>query len=1505
MNTPQTRLLLSPNGSTLDAGHETASNHSGHSSSNNNSNYHHQTTSAYHHHPHQDNNYSEMNHEQSAFSPSTTAPASSTTTSQQQQRQWQIHQAADKKKNFNTEYKSKFKPFSEYAYNEVTDSFVKCNPQHLSSMGADCSISASRSNQDLSGATDGGGSSSGGATALAHQHQITISTHDADVFEPSNHDGNESHAGAGGSVTEPWYKEVVKRNEKANEYRFKSEVGHNSPLLNYTSTTTVTSNRSDSPFQSQPTNEPRLTSPSGNESLINCGGNDGGDSNMEIKSQYSDHQLINDSQQQQLAKVQYRFTPSSYKRDNLIAHMANNNNFNLPKEQQEHANSQHQQPRRAITAASQVRARSQSSRRPLISSINATSGGNKSAVASSKAQPASKSNHTTPIRTATTTPRPNFTMRPTNASTSKSHIKTPETTSKATSRYTTTTTTPTSANGSAGGLASKRTPIVSATATRVTPKPSSSTKSSSKTTPTSRTATIPPSASSIKKTAITAVSNTPRPVSTARPRTAAPSRTIATTPKNEQSPNKMSGLKAGKLPTTSARAPTNTRTAASSSKEKMTLSKAPDSNTAVKSIKTRKALESETAKAAAAAAAASGVITIAGAAAIAGASSMAPSNDEPQEIHEEKPTVEAETVSIDTPHLTKFVPEEQNLIFTTTEAGDMLADELAQAEMAQQAEQAASSTPRHEQYNYDATHGQSWIADKIDETQNDAPIEDSSKLQSEASTGGELFNGLAGGLVSAEDRFDSSERDYSVEINETNQQQEHNYNDEPYSIIPTTSDLIKDNKQPVESSSNEDVPGRTFEVATGSADTVEDEKLLQMISETNLSDSIDEHLEIDNNPKESNDVELVSESQNQPKIAEDPSEECQQLEQQPEEPSSNLEIQEDRAETNVPVGSSSSVPETSRTLEMLSQSHDVIPRAEITSQTDISGSSEEPDSTIPTTTNLVDDERPADSDEGSEDLYEIHKNQDQDAEGMLEVSLDGDLSKDVLKQKSDNTAHERPELSNNLTNSGDDGLVMSPPSLETNKDLMPTKHQTQFDKPDFEVQDNLMESTIHPVDSFSATPGLQKFEEDHEEITSSKSTEAIRSANNDGAEVRPASTDLQDVVVVDKLPRSNDGEGLAGESDGTASDFEVDSESRLKLSPDVKRKISQINFDDIDSDEHLKLSNNLTNSDDELILKPENLKSDDAEDLTPTPQQEDDVSDSDKIGEGDNSVNKTELMSYDSMGASQFKQPIAIDMSESTLIGKPEIGSGTSTDILKLGAASSDDIAHGEVADAVKGGVSIPDIVHRNSPLVDFGHKEHDGILEDAPENISNDGLILNPENLGAINLVLKQQKQSDGDKYDSNLMAQEDRLEGTVQLGDGTSAALGLPTSIENRVEMSTSKATDDPDMPQANIRFARKFSNDDSDEEMDIDPEEDPIGSAATLSPNVSVAEELMRFNAVKDNILDFDLDRHISDRKHMTNLTSGLNDDAHVRNNNESTKDEVESADVIEETIKKLVE
>lgn len=591
------------------------------------------------------------------------------------------------RKPFKTEYKSKFTPFDQYVYNEVTDSFVKPSSDLSSS-----NISSSRSNQNLAGLCSPRHELSTTITSPSSQHNPTIvSTQEADIFEPSN-----SHASD--TCQEPWYKEVVKRNEKANEYRFKSEIGHNSPLLNY--------NSDQQQFKSSSnTNVDRLTSPSigygASESLylVMDGMNSNPVNMSDIRSTPSSAdnagvETVVDSTSKQ---PQYRFTPNDYKRDHLIAHMANNNNFALPKDQQPETKSNASAAARramgttssarpATRSAAQIRSRSQSSRRQVTTSTKSTN--------QQQSTPVVKSQQSTPTRTPRTPIASSATASSKVTSTLRSTTTTNAKTTPNGTRSTTTTvrTTPTT-------IASKRITTVP----RVTPKSTNASSTASNKLASSSPAG--PATSSSKRLASTT------PTTSARPTTGAGASRVTpktATPKLNTSavaPGKLpNGSLRGTTPSSASRAPTKSSSSSISkvTNRPTTSKKATSATTtgsgssngsplnAVKSVKTPKAME-------AAAKQAAEIAAVSAAAAAAGAVLVMGKEDEikqtqlieaqrPESLDKVVVESKAEEQFIIQPQ--QYVTEEPtNLIFTTTEGGNMLADELAEAEVVAAAKQ--------------------------------------------------------------------------------------------------------------------------------------------------------------------------------------------------------------------------------------------------------------------------------------------------------------------------------------------------------------------------------------------------------------------------------------------------------------------------------------------------------------------------------------------------------------------------------------------------------------------------------------------------------------------------------------------------------------------------------------------------------------------------------------------------------------------------------------------------
>lgn len=566
-----------------------------------------------------------------------------------QQQQQASGSQQNQRKPFKTEYKSKFTPFDQYVYNEVTDSFVK---HDSSSAASTAHITNSRSNQDL--------------VSSHHQDHApsSIIQLEVDAFELANGADQQQH-----QANEPWYKEVVRRNEKANEYRFKSEVGHQSPLFNYNS-----NQRADSPLCSEGGRQLNSLSVNCNESIV--GDNVTTISSSDAKSQHSDQVSATEhgSQQQQ----QYRFTPHDYKRDNLIAHMANNNNFNLPKETttgkqpaRTHLSSSSARP--TTRSAAQVRSRSQSTRRQPMSTTSLQKV-NQTATA--------KSSNNTPVHRATTQRAPLSAPR-TVASTANS-----TTTTRSLSKTSTPTARarPATATANTDSSGSKTAPIKRPTpvGSRLTPK-----TTTNGTTNTASSRTTPVAAASRK--------TTPLSSSSSRAPTAATRATTASSRVNSQN---VSSTTARKTPTTASRQTPAGRAGAatnglSSSTSKTTKAPAKSSSsstqpassatTEVKSIRSSGAKNSISSTAALA----GGAVGLAAAAAVmdpfgsggAKVDTMNTPDHQSASADSQQSALDQFTAMQPAANPDPFVSEESNnLIFKPSETGNMLADELALAE---------------------------------------------------------------------------------------------------------------------------------------------------------------------------------------------------------------------------------------------------------------------------------------------------------------------------------------------------------------------------------------------------------------------------------------------------------------------------------------------------------------------------------------------------------------------------------------------------------------------------------------------------------------------------------------------------------------------------------------------------------------------------------------------------------------------------------------------------------
>jgi hypothetical protein len=613
-----------------------------------------------------------------------------------------------------TEYKSNFTPFDQYVYNEVTDSFVK-QPHQRNTVANNLLIDSKSNAMSTS-------SSSHDIAAAHYEAHAQRATSDASpaleagAFEPVNgSDANHQHD----VTSEPWYMEVMKRNEKAHEYKFKSELGHNSALLK---------------DNSLPDQELVRKSPLGNDPLIEA-------------------QILD---KQQKLSSSSRFSPHECKRDHLISHMANNNNFKLPKDQGgSNTGTAPSTARRVMTTTTtsrpmsrttaSSRARSQSSKRQPVTTP-------------AKHEPATKSNQSTPTKSV-----------PHRETTTKAKAA-PVTKTAATAGTTT------HGVGRPATAAPTRRPVTSSVTSRVsTTKP---------TTAVANTTRTPAAASSSRmtssKTSSPATKATTKPVTTPNTTQAQKSPVKRPTTSTSVSSNR---------PTTATRTTTSRYSGSTTSTK---ASKQPTSNTSstspVKSIKT-KALVDAGEKV---------------------ATTIANSTKNAEIVPDAKPEVSEPTVlvapeqretlqqpNVEDVHMSTQESADQNnlepnLLFQTTEGGNMLADEIAQAE------KVAKESMMQEQLEFVGK-----TVDLADTEPLDNEVLNQEKPQSQDYTesyddrlnqkpgSSELINGLAGGLVSAEDRYESSER--NVSLNYSAQQDDQSYaqhdqspDHEPYSIMPMT-----------------------------------------------------------------------------------------------------------------------------------------------------------------------------------------------------------------------------------------------------------------------------------------------------------------------------------------------------------------------------------------------------------------------------------------------------------------------------------------------------------------------------------------------------------------------------------------------------------------------------------------------------------------------------------------------------------------------------------------------
>lgn len=1386
-----------------------------------------------------------------------------------------------KTKNFKTEYKSKFTPFDQYVYNEVTDSFVKHSIEPNITVNQNRTVSSSKSNQDIAG------------TDSSYQPAVSISTQGADVFNPSEgNTSDNSHAN-----NEPWYREVVKRNEKANEYRFKSEVGHNSPLMNYNSNNASSSLRVDSPYNV----ERQIVSPNGTESI-----SIGGDllTASDARSQSSDPQNESISLQQE-TKQQFKFTPSDYyKRDHLISHMANNNNFALPKEQSEHStnhklNSRQNQvsssARPASRADARVRSRSQSTRRQPASTTPTS-------TVSSKCQPAAKSNQTTPTRTVA----PRTIVRSQITSSARTATKSPVKNTPLSSRMSSTR--PTTASSKTVATLKttpkepvKRSPVSSNPVSRTTtPRSTNGTSTlGSRTTPNS---------AGIKKTATPTTRLTP----TSKPTTLRPTNTSA--------------ISAGRLPKTNVSAP-STRTSVLSSKNKnVEATKSPANSAAqtnaIKSIKTPKAIAAakQAGVAAASATAATALVTASASDPVSERISDDPSGHvvtdtsqkiPPNQASTDEPKTQADqeqsTSSLFPPEIPTVNTEGQNQIFSQKETGNMLSDELAQAEResinkveTESSEQQVGSAEKNTDYNFNRQNSNG--TEKINEL-----------LSSN-----ELVNGLAGGLVSAEDRFDSSEKEISSELSANTRQLssdndlfDHHDADEPYSIMPTTTHLIEADKQLFgDIGTSTDAHQNEESNPAGNLDkNVELEEPQNIVD---LRDSEKDKLEsvISHEPK-TYDVTDLHTSQSSASLSSKESsggtDNLHQLESKPKEtPREMFEVYENNPKVDGGEGARLESAFDGITLqpENSSEPNEDQEISLSPSETKLDRKSHSNDNRDENDINI---EYTSLNDNLNEEIVSTLDNEKKFVEnnntigevddGDFPALVEDDEQKELSSPKKHNSTE--PQKSGGEKNYDDlkesDHLNESTPALTSANTTLVEDLNTSAsleDNPIAEVQNN-------NNDSKNTNPNLV-----HEALDDIKTNSLDDIANkqtqhDELAELQQSESNYALDIDSDELEaNTNRNELLMNVSDL------IENESKKKLEMARKSEIARKNLSPqppLSQSEILLSADQLTGRSNEL--PNESIKHESDMQVSELRQHEFETEELRQRDNGSDSSEKSSLIIENiPANSTNLESPTKKNLKNDN---KEPVGYGD-----QLEETSDKEVDNSESEKYIVSAFKTVETKEMNVNSVSEGLSEfniNDDIDNDEQLKLSNpltnsdDELILQPRNYN-----YSSPRYNEG--IGLEMMAQEeDRLNGSVELGDGSSAAIELPTVAENRIEMSASKSIV-PEISQTNYLFSR---TEDSDEELVdvLDSEKDLIDAEATIGHTTNIdKDELLRFNEVKEKVLENSNsgdtnDAQVQEIISASSVERGL--DELSRNFSILAEPTQVTPDVIDDTVKQLQE
>lgn len=825
---------------------------------------------------------------------------------------------------------------------------------------------------------------------------------------------------------------------------------------------------------------------------------------------------------------------------------------------------------------------------------------------------------------------------------------------------------------------------------------------------------------------------------------------------------------------------------------------------------------------------------------------------------------------------------EPDLIFQTTENGNMLADEIAQAEKIAKEE----TMLREKQVEKDLDESSDLKNQLMDEERQPQML----PTATSANSSSELINGLEGGIVSAEDRFESSEHDTSLDFgtqqsDQSYAQHDQSYGHEPYSIIPTTyADQEKGARSGVDGTKETNLTGPKGDVDYSSSDNDETQRAEQHIethgmttrsdhdaekttgihqdseervkeSANNTSSDIgdtaahrqhDENNQIDITPSNlagdeghqdefiagdaqiTSPVEQINQTGEQDRVLLDhapPSESAEAGEKE------DLELRDDNQRDQADARDDGHLTRTKR-----SPSSDL----EHGSNDELMKQGSE---TIPTQDGESCDQIETfvnDSFTGTKEKLDIDFGEGEPQQTPTLDCSQTEFGTQAVEQIKGGTVDEHDDLSGQTD-------VIERPSHTWEDQAAATSdhganeivdHSTSTDESDDEIR-------VHKNELLMNVAELEKIE-------SMKKQEMSRKAEL-ARELSESSTSLaaqhpgELLLSVDHLNEHFAQVSVRQEND----DLLAQQEEQKNIDPNLTAAKNFNGTEQVEQDKSLCVVDNSQPETGEIIQQPKTDTNAESTDLlnfasiTPTNESRLDL-DSDIA----TSQPTTNLLS----GQNENADAEAFD----TFVVKPQSISESSRP--RFSEDSSSD--SGDKLDADQEGHkdSVSNLeTDSNQATKSTTSAIDDEMDEDEQLKLSNhltnsdDDVILEPRNRkDSLSEAFSPHRSVSPSRYNEGaglgIMVQDDEEVGRVELSDGSSAEIVAPTVAENRAEVFTSKSMM-PEIPQAATfinppKFTQENDLDD-DEDYNLNPLADPIDVAATMSPSSSVAEEMLRLS------------------------------------------------------------